>query len=169
MLPKAVCKYDTDVMQTIIRIAYDDNRQISYTRVPYCCPIGSAISQLDQWFCGFPFPTSNVATVSRHLIALLDSHAFLPALISKLRHKAAIYLLKYSKTFRSPFTSFYLQTTCTERKRGTTNNELLEAKLFIKFSLPQKHTATRCYRTALSSFSFSVYRLPISCFKGVKI
>ena len=64
---------------------------------------------------------------------------------------------------------FYLQPTCTERKTSTTNSESLQAKFSINFSPPQKHTATRYYHTALTSFSFSVYRLPISCFKGVNI
>jgi len=31
MSPKAACKYDTVVMQTVERIAYGGNRQISYT------------------------------------------------------------------------------------------------------------------------------------------
>jgi len=65
-------------MQTVERIAYGDNRQISFTWVPYCSPIGSAISQLDQGFCGFAFPTSNFASASRRLIAATSFSCIYP-------------------------------------------------------------------------------------------
>ena len=171
MSPKAVCyKYDTTVTKSAERSACGDNRPFpileSLTAVRQALQSANFIKDLVVF--SFP-PTSNVVSVSRHLVALPDSHEFLPALISKLHRKAAIYLFNYSKTVCSPFTSFYLQPNCTERKTGTTNNESLEAKFCIKISPPQKQSATRYCHTAPSSFSFSVYRLPISCFKGVKI